>query len=110
MPNPIDRVALRTTAPDVTTHGGPTVGPRHDIGAVGPSTVPFRSYLRDLAQASYALDSTVRATLRGAGPSDDMALLTLQARMYQYSEQLDLAGRLVEKATSAVKQTLSANT
>ncbi len=40
-------------------------------------------------------------------PLTNQELLALQAKVIEYSQELDVASRLVERATSAVKQTLS---
>ncbi len=46
------------------------------------------------------------AALGGLGAGD---LIALQAGIYRYSESVDLAGKLVDRAGSAVKTTLQSN-
>lgn len=52
-------------------------------------------------------EASVRGALRAApkfGPAGE--LLTLQARVYQYTETFEVAAKMVDKATSAIKTTL----
>ena len=56
-------------------------------------------------------EKTVKRALNGAqmgglGAGD---LIALQAGIYRYSEAVDLAGKLVDRAGSAVKTTLQSN-
>lgn len=50
------------------------------------------------------------AAVVARGPSapalDSRALLALQAGMYRYTQELELAGRVVDRTTQAVKTTL----
>lgn len=70
----------------------------------GDGAGDFRARLRALASEDRALDASLRGGL--AGSADATTLLRLQADVYRYSAHVDLASRLVERATSAVKQVL----
>jgi hypothetical protein len=63
---------------------------------------------QDLDRGHSALRAAMRSAGAGADP-DETALLALQAEAYRYSEMLDVATRLVDRATSAVKTVLQAN-
>lgn len=86
----------------------PTALPSGPLGAA-PSP-PQRA---DLPWARHALtamlederkvDAGLRAAMRGQ-KLDAQSLLILQARVSHYTQEVDLASRLVDKATSAVKQ------
>jgi hypothetical protein len=73
----------------------------------GPS--PFARLVRGFAGEADRGEATVRKVLdassgRGPGvPLDAPHLLALQAGIYRYGETMDLAARLVDKASSAVK-------
>jgi hypothetical protein len=74
--------------------------PRND----GPS--PFSKLVRGLGTELDRGEATVRQALRGSSTSDPAALLALQAGVYRYVEAVDLASKLVDRASSAVKTTL----
>ncbi len=70
----------------------------------GPS--PFAGLVRAFAGEADRGEATVRSVLdpaRQAVPLGAPALLALQAGIYRYGETMDLAARLVDKASSAVK-------
>lgn len=46
------------------------------------------------------------AVRRNLGALDASALIAVQAGIYRYTELVDLAGKLVDRATGAVKQVL----
>ncbi len=78
-----------------------------------PSSSPtFAAVLRrigaDLDRGQSMLHSAMRSSGAGAALGDQ-ALLALQVGAYRYSEMLDVASRLVDRATSAVKAVLQAN-
>jgi hypothetical protein len=73
----------------------------------GPgASSPFARVLRGLGQEIHDGEGATRSALaslqRGAdlGPGQ---LIALQAGVYRYSEAIDLASRLVDRATSGVK-------
>jgi hypothetical protein len=72
----------------------------------GPSGFPEILKRADGAQAG--IDSAIRKALE----SPDMKsgeLLALQAQIYRSSLELDLAGKMVEKVSGGLKQTLNTN-
>lgn len=96
-------IPARSTA---SSPGAPTVAP--PTGRV-PSGDLFRAHLRALAADDRRLDATVGRSL-SAGAHDSASLLALQMDVYRYSTELELAGRLLERATSAVRQILQSGT
>ena len=48
-------------------------------------------------------EALVQSALRGGGSADATDLLRLQAGVYRYTESIDLATKLVDRATSGVK-------
>ena len=67
---------------------------------------PFARLVRGFAGEADRGEATLHRVL-GAGksgvPLDATSLLALQAGVYRYGETMDLAARLVDKASSAVK-------
>jgi len=70
----------------------------------GPSA--FSRLVRDLGAELDRGETTVRRALHGSSSSDPAALLALQAGIYRYVEAVDLAAKLVDRASGAVKTTL----
>jgi hypothetical protein len=59
-----------------------------------------------VAEGQREMDRIIRLAASGRTFSPSQ-LLGLQARVYRLSQELDLASKLVEKATSGVKQAMS---
>jgi len=60
---------------------------------------------RSLHQGQRMIDSVIRAARAGRVFSPE-ELLAVQAGVYRYSQELEIASKLVDKATAAVRQTL----
>lgn len=58
--------------------------------------------VRALEQGQLDLDRIIREASSGK-PFSNAELLSLQASMYQYTQQLDLTSKVVEKATTGLK-------
>ena len=94
----------------------PAVTPvRRDVPATTPpaetreSHGPFGQLVRGLAREADRGEATVRGVLGPTRPGvalDPASLLALQAGIYRYGETVDLAAKLVDKASSAVKTVL----
>lgn len=65
----------------------------------------LRDAARRVARGDRLLDRTVRAARAGRVFGNE-ELITLQASVYRYSQELELASELVDKSTSAVKYVL----
>lgn len=99
IPSPIS--PLRAHMPPAPSSGSP----RAD--EAGHST--FRESLRDVAARLSSGDAAMLSTIAAGARApalDSSQLLVLQAQVYQYTQELDLAGRLVDRMTQAVKTTL----
>ena len=75
-------------------------------GAPGPGVPPAAAKMLDrVSQAQNRMDQILK--LAESGKSFSPAeLLSLQAHVYRASQELDLAGKVVEKATGGIKQVL----
>ncbi len=66
----------------------------------------FAHVLRGLGSEIANGERTMRSAVESMGGGTDLGpaqLIALQAGVYRYSEAIDLASRLVDRATSAVK-------
>lgn len=102
------RPVLPTTAAPGPAHAlpGPIhAGPPPGVSAHPPETKPLARAVEQVKAAQERLDHVLQ--LAQAGRTFTPAeLLALQAQVYGASQQLDLAGKVVEKAVSGVKQIL----
>ena len=71
-------------------------------------TSPLRDALVDAARSLADGDMRVQRGLRAArrGGMDPAELLALQAGVYRYAQEVDLASKIVDKATGALKTAL----
>jgi hypothetical protein len=72
-----------------------------------PATPRFAELLGGLARRVDAGEALVRHALgHDLGNLDAAALIAVQAGIYHYTEALELAGKLVDRATGAVRTVL----
>lgn len=90
---PVDKGVAPTRLP---------VAPSREVNTL---TSALQKIVEDLEKGEGALDRLINGSLRGKAFSQT-DLLALQASMYKYSQELDLTSKLVEKATSGLKDTL----
>jgi hypothetical protein len=69
----------------------------------------FESALDRLAGEIDRGEALVRRGLHGGASLDAAQLIALQAGIYRYSEAVDLASKLIDRATSAVRTTLQSS-
>jgi hypothetical protein len=68
-------------------------------------TAMLRDAARSISRGEESIDRAMRAARAGRVFSHE-ELLALQAGVYRYTQELELASKLVDKATGAVRQTL----
>ncbi|HEY1954891.1 MAG TPA: hypothetical protein VGH28_04750 [Polyangiaceae bacterium] len=68
---------------------------------------PFQKLLEGLGNEINHGERTVRGALHAGGDMQPSDLLALQAGVYRYSEAVDLASKLVDKASSGVKTVIN---
>jgi hypothetical protein len=95
-PNPTQRVGMKEDIRTLQQTVG-TQGPRGQNIAV--------KMMNDIEKGQGVMDRLIQEGLSGRqfGNSE---LLALQAGMYKYTQELELTGKVVEKATSGLKDTL----
>jgi hypothetical protein len=92
-------------SPQATRAPSHTPAPHHAAPAHGTGErSPFQRMLEGIGKEINRGERTVRGALAAGGselaPTD---LLALQAGVYRYSEAVDLASKLVDRASSGVK-------
>ena len=83
----------------------PPTGATRPSSSPSSTPSPFAQLLRGLGQEVQGSETMVHQAIASArgGELEPGALIALQAGVYRYSEAVDLASRLVENATSALK-------
>lgn len=98
----MDILSLPPTSPPPVS-ASPEVGP----GGAPPRESSFKAVLTGLAERMDRGEASVQVALHAApkmGPAGE--LLMLQAGVYQYTETFEVAAKMVDKATNAIKTTL----
>lgn len=72
---------------------------------VGKSNSMIMGMMASMEKGQVAIDKLVNGAFNGKNFSNG-ELLQLQAGMYKYTQELELTGKVVEKATSGLKDTL----
>lgn len=79
---------------------------RQDPGEA-PATPDFlRTAAQRIARGELRIEQVIRQCQRGGGISQEQ-LIALQATVYRYTQEIELAAKLVDKLTGAVRQTLT---
>jgi hypothetical protein len=105
---PIDTRPGAIRPPNVNASNAPFTASR---GARPPAVEEdgFRKHLARaavrLAEGEASMEASMAQAMRGEG-LDQAQLIALQSGVYRYSQEMELASRLVDRATQAVKQTL----
>jgi hypothetical protein len=74
--------------------------------SVGETAPSFAQVLRGVGREINSGEKTMRTaieSMRGGSDLSPLQLIALQAGVYRYSEVIDLASRLVDRATSGIK-------
>jgi hypothetical protein len=70
---------------------------------------PFAEVLGRLGRSLDSGERLVTRALSGGGALDSAQLIALQAGIYRYTEAVDLAAKLVDRAGNAVRTTLQSS-
>jgi len=104
-PLPSSAATLGPTPPTGDTDKAARVARPESAGAV----TPFSKLVHALGHEAERGEATVRGVLRGAAGGQELSssdLLALQAGIYRYGETIDLAAKLVDKATTDLRTVL----
>lgn len=101
----MDQVGLNKT--DTTGNKSSTgkMDPVSQKQEVSKATSMISSMFQNMEKGQASLDKLINGGLGGKNMSNS-ELLGLQAGMYKYTQELELTGKVVEKATSGLKDTL----
>ncbi len=72
---------------------------------VSKSTSMVSSMIASLEKGQVNIDKIINGSMSGKSMSNG-ELLQMQAGMYKYTQEIDLCSKVVEKATSGLKDTL----
>lgn len=118
MANPLD--AVGTAAPLLSSiPGGSPAAPvrsgrsfadaLRETEHARPDPAPIPERLRELARSISSGERAVDQVISQAAAGRDFSvpeLIAIQARVYRYTQELELVSKLVDKACAGVKQTL----
>ena len=96
--------------PSVSGHsdGGDHVASAGAAGARASGEATFLKALRGVGRAVDGGEALIASASHGnLGGLDSAQLIALQAGIYRYSEAVDLVGKLVDRASNAVKTVVS---
>lgn len=96
---------IRLDLATATTSLAPSEASSASTSASNPSA--FRDALRDAARAMGQREARIDHVLAGHTPLSPEQLLALQATVHRHSQEVELASKLVDKLTGAVKQVLT---
>lgn len=97
-----EKSTLNKIRPDATsTKAAPSVDQKAQSSMVNNMT----KMMSDLEKGQGVMDKLINSGLSGKNISNG-ELLSLQAGMYKYTQELELTGKVVEKATTGLKDTL----
>ncbi|MBX5483689.1 MAG: ATP-dependent helicase HrpB [Myxococcaceae bacterium] len=98
-----EKAALNKIRPDaVTAKSAAPVNAKSETSAM---VAHMAKMMSDLEKGQGVMDKLINTGLSGKQISN-AELLSLQAGMYKYTQELELTGKVVEKATSGLKDTL----
>lgn len=98
-----EKAALNKIRPDAVT--AKAADPVQASGETSKMVDHMAKMMTDLEKGQGIMDTLINKGLSGKQISNSQ-LLALQAGMYKYTQELELTGKVVEKATSGLKDTL----
>lgn len=98
----LDKANLQKLDKNVTGKG---MDPVTQKSEVSKSKSMVMGMMENMEKGGVAIDKLINGGLNGKSFSNS-ELLSLQAGMYKYTQELDLCSKVVEKATSGLKDTL----
>ncbi len=98
-----DKAAINKADKNVTGKG---MDPVTQKSEVGKSSSMVMSMVANLEKGQVNIDKLINGSISGGKPMSNQELLQMQAGMYKYTQELDLCSKVVEKATSGLKDTL----
>jgi len=104
--NKLDQTRMNKTGANGSNNLSPkALDPVSQKTEVSKSTNSLMGMFGDMEKGQASLDKLISGAGNGKNFSNS-ELLSLQAGMYKYTQELDLTSKVVEKATSGLKDTL----
>jgi hypothetical protein len=103
-PTQLNKVGLGTGSSN-TTLSSKALQPVAAKTETNRTIAAMSSMVAEMEKGQGLLDKLIQGGLKGV-KFNNTQLLSLQAGMYKYTQELDLTGKVVDKATSGLKETL----
>lgn len=97
-----DKAGLQRVDKNATARAADPVAQKSEVNK---SSSMVMGMMANMEKGQVAIDKLINGGLSGKNFSNS-ELLSLQAGMYKYTQELDLCSKVVEKATSGLKDTL----
>jgi hypothetical protein len=98
----IQKSALNKVSDKLTAKGMDPVAQKNEVNK---STSLLQGMVENMEKGQVSIDKLIQGGLNGKNFSNT-EMLAMQAGMYKYTQELELTGKVVEKATSGLKDTL----
>lgn len=98
----IDKASLNKVSNKLTAKGLDPVAQKTEVSK---GTGLLKGLVANMEKGQASIDKLINGGLNGANFSNT-EMLAMQAGMYKYTQELELTGKVVEKATSGLKDTL----
>lgn len=99
----MDKSGLNKLDKNVTGKGMDPVAQKTEVSK---SSSMMSSMMANLEKGQAHIDKLINGGISGGKSMSNQELLSMQAGMYKYTQELDLVSKVVEKATSGLKDTL----
>ncbi len=98
----IEKSSLNKVSDKMTSKGMDPVAQKSEVNK---GTGLLKGLVANMEKGQASIDKLINGGLTGANFSNTQ-MLSMQAGMYKYTQELELVGKVVEKATSGLKDTL----
>lgn len=98
-----DKAGLNKLDKNVTGKGMDPVAQKTEVSK---SSSMMSSMMANLEKGQAHIDKLINGGISNGKSMSNQELLSMQAGMYKYTQELDLVSKVVEKATSGLKDTL----
>lgn len=98
-----DKVGMNKLEKNLTGKGMDPVAQKAEVSK---SSSMMSSMMANLEKGQVHIDKLINGGISNGKAMSNQELLAMQAGMYKYTQELDLVSKVVEKATSGLKDTL----
>ncbi len=101
----LNKIGANGSSGASTAQSPKAIDPVTQKGEASKATNSLMGMFGDMEKGQASLDKLINGSMNGKS-FNNSELLALQAGMYKYTQELDLTSKVVEKATSGLKDTL----